>query len=460
MAIVNTNNHMSLCVLLPAAVRRWRLALLLLVAISCSTGTAQPLAQLITAGPSMAQALMDRPDHRKALTTCWLTLEGGSNATEMAVYGTSIARAELTCTPRVTAIAVHPVLARFTHRFSGVEVASIPDIEDLKHAEKEAKDNEEDCFSSSGYIFIFCGETSIEFAQLRILNLNSQGVEQNIGGAAASGSVMTFGSKGVVSFVEPFVSRLQYMVFHAQANLVYVKGGLFNDTMGILGGGVMLYDGTKFTHNEGIVWGGAVTIMAGHAVFRDCVFEANRARTLDDSTRGVTTINVFRSGSGGAVLGHLLTRGNQTSAATRLQTTATFLNCTFVNNTAYEGGAIAMFGVNTTISNCTFTGNRAMQNGFDVFASRGGALDIVGSNITATSPTVAWERVDVRQCLRGEYFGELEGTCRRCSGATYSLATPVPAGCSSCPLNAKVGVPQCGWLSLMHAYAWGTILHM
>uniref|UniRef100_A0A383VXM2 DUF7630 domain-containing protein n=1 Tax=Tetradesmus obliquus TaxID=3088 RepID=A0A383VXM2_TETOB len=108
-----------------------------------------------------------------------------------------------------------------------------------------------------------------------------------------------------------------------------------------------------------------------------------------------------------------------------------------MGNKAYEGGAIAMVGFNSSITNCTFSGNRAIQNGFDVLSSRGGMLNITGSNITLASPTVTWERVIAGQCLKGEYFGELEGTCRRCPGSTYSLATPVPAVCSSCPPIAK-----------------------
>mgnify|MGYP001807130410 CR=1 FL=1 len=157
---------------------------------------------------------------------------------------------------------------------------------------------------------------------------------------------------------------------------------------------------------------------------------------MDETTRGQATLQHVRFGLGGAVLGQLSLRRDTLGP---LQTSASFVNCTFIDNMAYEGGAIAMNGVNTTITNCTFSNNNAIQNGFDVFASRGGTLDIRDSNIMVASPSVLWERVNPAQCMRGEFHGRMEGICRKCPGSTYSLATPVPAVCSPCPPNAKVG---------------------
>jgi hypothetical protein len=431
------------------AVRWWSLVLSLVVAAWCVNTEAQPLqASTVTrglglSGPSVAQAILNEVKQAEARTTCRLTIEGGSNATELSVLGTSIARAELTCTGEMIQIAVHPVLAPFSHNFKGVNVTSTPSLQELQLAEAMGATKGKKCFSTSITFIRLCGEPIVRFSHFRIVNVRSYAMELILAdketseeAAAAMFVQMLSTDGGAITLIEPLMSGIQFFALSI-SGLLYVQGGLINGTMGILGRRGMLFEGTRFTNNQGLVFAGAVTVMAGHAIFKDCMFRANLARTLDESTRGASTVFTYRSGAGGAVLGQLTSRGNKTMP---LQTSVTFVNCAFTNNKAHEGGAIAMAGVNTTITNCTFTGNSAIQNGFDVFSTQGGALDIVGSNIAVTSPTVAWERVDAGQCLRGEYFGKLEGTCRRCPGSTYSLVIPVPAECLSCPPNAKVGL--------------------
>lgn len=435
------------CVLL-LAVRWCSLAVLLLVSIWCSTGAAQQWPANVTSGPALAQAVMDQMEQFKPLTTCRLTLVGGSNITEMDVYGTTIARAELACTGRKLQIAVHPALARFVKNFTGVQVAKIPDIENLELTEQTAlqllatNTSSSSCFSRTGMLMFLCGQPSVEFLQPHIANMRSRWFEalrRGLDEEQTFDTLVVGGKKGVVSVVKPFISQCQFTVFSSGESLLHVKGGWLNATMGILSGSMVLLNGTRFTHNEGFVFGGAVTILAGVGVFRDCVFEANRAKTVADTTGGVASVEVLRSGGGGAVLVYLIqsSRGNTTE---EMQTSAVFVNCTFADNKAYEGGAIAMVGGNASITNCTFTGNSAIRSGMDVFSSRGGALDIVDSSISVASETVTWERLDRSECMRGEFYGKLEGTCRRCTGATYSLATPVPASCNVCPANAKVSM--------------------
>jgi hypothetical protein len=62
---------------------------------------------------------LDSPRMRPNIT-CELLIEGGSNATEMSLYGISIARAHINCTGGVLIVTFHPVLARFASGFTGV----------------------------------------------------------------------------------------------------------------------------------------------------------------------------------------------------------------------------------------------------------------------------------------------------------------------------------------------------
>jgi len=175
-----------------------------------------------------------------------------------------------------------------------------------------------------------------------------------------------------------------------------------------------------------------VTVMSGSAEFRNCVFESNRAMTISEASGGAAAVAMIRSGLGGAVLAYLMgSRANSSE-----QSLVKFVRCSFVNNSAYEGGAVAALGANAAFEGCTFANNTAKQNGLDVFVGLGGQLTISGSDITASSPTVQWERANASECLRGEYFG-VELLCRRCPAASFSLVVPAST-CLACPANAEV----------------------
>lgn len=405
--------------------------MLLAVLWSCN-GTAQPDIDIVMAAePSRAQALMDKINPAEAATTCRLVIEGGTNKTEMDMYGTSIARAQLACSGTVMRIAVHPVLAPFAGSFTGVNVSRIPSMRDFERAEDEATD---DCFANRGYILYLCGQPRVAFLQPHIVYLASAPNEST--GKEDLQSVMELNENGVVSMVDPFMSQLQFAVLSMFGAYLNVKGGVINATKGIGGNGVMLFDGTRFTNNQNLNSGGAVTLVMGHAVFRDFDFTGNQANKASDSMHTDDALaESLISGFGGAVFARIVSRGNDTLP---MQTSATFLNCTFTNNMASQGGAIALVGVNASITNCTFRDNIATRRGVDVFSIDGGALDITGSNITVASPTVVWERLNGSQCLRGEVFDTLEGACRRCAPSTYSLVTPAPTKCLACPGNAQV----------------------
>lgn len=111
--------------------RSWTLLLLVATLVGSRAQTpffnlAHPLfSNLTSVEASTLQAFLDEGE---APTTCRLTLEGGLNTSELLVYGTSIAHAELTCTGAIMRITIHPVLAPFVQRFKGVEVAGVVDM--------------------------------------------------------------------------------------------------------------------------------------------------------------------------------------------------------------------------------------------------------------------------------------------------------------------------------------------
>jgi len=438
---------------------RWQhIPLLLLVAFKCSSIQAQDsesynIIDMILSGPSTMQAVKQG----QAPTTCRLTLEGGSNKTELEVYSTSIARAELVCTGRVIRIAVHPVLAPFVRQFKGVSVAKVPSVRAVALEKAAAGEKQEKCVPKGFALLYLCNGARVAFVRPRIVNINSASETALANGATIGHSVagptrlcVIQYENSVVTFLEPFISRVQMGAVES-TGFLYMQGGVVNDTRGVEGYGMMVFEGTRFTHNKGLMngGGGAVTLVFGNVVFVGCVFIGNWARTMSEITGGDAAIDLLRSGLGGAVL---VLQYNKLPV--QAQTPATFVSCVFRDNVAYEGGAIAVLGLSTSITNCTFEGNRATQNGFDVFASRGASLNITDSNITVASPTVLWERVNMSECLRGEFFGTLDGTCRRCAASTYSLMTPVPPLCSACPANAQVGVTGCGRLTFSDVAIW------
>jgi hypothetical protein len=312
---------------------------MLLVAVSCCSGETLPNIDLMVAsGPSRAQALMDEINPAQAATTCRLVIEGGSNTTEIDMYGTSIARVQLACNGTVMRIAVHPVLAPFARHFTGVHVSSIPDIWDLADAENEATD---ECYSRSSAFLYLCGQPRVAFLRPRIVNLTYTSLtsRNQSAGIGALESVFDMKVHGVVGMVDPFVSQLDFSVLQMWGNLLYVKAGVINATLGISGGGVMLFDGTHFTNNENDLFGGAVKIVMGHAVFRDCVFMSNHAGKPSNSPHYVQSLDEsLGSGFGGAVFGRVVSPGNDT---VDVQTSATFLGCNVPRLHIYQQPGVA-----------------------------------------------------------------------------------------------------------------------
>jgi hypothetical protein len=60
--------------------------------------------------------------------TCRLLIEGGTNATEVRLYETSIARAELECTGGIIRVVIHPLLVPFATDFEGVDITQVGNV--------------------------------------------------------------------------------------------------------------------------------------------------------------------------------------------------------------------------------------------------------------------------------------------------------------------------------------------
>jgi hypothetical protein len=242
-------------------------------------------------------------------------------------------------------------------------------------------------------------------------------------------------------FVDPLFRNVQLSVWNGQRmSGIMVVGGQLEDTRGLTMNAkldtLQVFYKATFANNWAMVWGGAVTILYGPVDFIDCQFIGNKATTIAEATKGSPYI-AFRSGFGGAVL----VQNQFTNRAEH--SFVRFVGCSFQNNLAYEGGAVALMGASASFDNCTFSNNTAVQNGLDIFSSLGGSLSIKGSSISLASRSVDWQRVNASQCMRGEYFGDR--VCRRCAVSTYSLTVP-STQCQPCPPNAQVCTNSV-WLS-------------
>jgi hypothetical protein len=284
-----------------------------------------------------------------------------------------------------------------------------------------------------------CSGASVKFINTRIVNLAFDDLDprprRNItkpGPPRETGQLTVMvvsGTGDMVRFIDPIFRNVQFPMIQASLSVVLFDGGLLqSNSAGIQAGGLLVFNRTQFIANSGMMFAGAVTVMLGRALFYQCLFEANRAPTMLESTDNA--VAWARSGLGGAVLAYEMGRMD-------FRTTIIFDGCTFTNNTAYEGGAIAAVGANANITNCTFSDNFALKVGMNVYASMGATLSISNSNIDVTDNTVVWERTNASQCFVGEFFSAQQGACLGCLPSTFSLVTPADM-CLPCPANAQV----------------------
>lgn len=382
--------------------------------------------------------------------TCRLLIEGGTNATEIRLYGTSISRAELECTGGIIRVNIHPLLVPFAAEFKGVDITQVGNVvipaEETgrdrhllqagragmteSRAENQPQQTNKRCpYANQNCLIGVCGDSWAMFEGARIIDVPID-LENRLPGVDPF-SVLHLNGNDSLVFTNPLFQNVQLPVWTSIGTVVI--GGRVEDTRGLTVSGRQtnkraVFYNTTFTNNWGNVWGGAVTLMFGQVDFVDCHFDSNRALTLAESINGSAEYVVYRSGIGGAVLAYLLTSNLE-------HTFARFAGCSFHNNSAFEGGAVALMGASATFDNCTFSNNTAVQNGLDILSSLGGSLAIADSSISLASRSVDWQRVNASQCMRGEYFGDR--ACRRCAVSTYSLTTP-STECRPCPSNAQV----------------------
>jgi len=168
----------------------------------------------------------------------------------------------------------------------------------------------------------------------------------------------------------------------------YDPSTLMDDTGG---GGARLTDSNAmfvqctFDGNSTSAWGGAVYMRGtGSPTFVNCRFSGNGA--IDFGSGVVTPI------AGGAVF------VNDSSPS--------FTNCLFVNNTGMEGGAMASLSGPPTVTNCTFMNNTAtVGRGGGVFAPATVKNSIFWGNTAVRGGDQAVDAAITHSDVQGGYTG-------------------------------------------------------
>jgi predicted outer membrane repeat protein len=135
------------------------------------------------------------------------------------------------------------------------------------------------------------------------------------------------------------------------------------------GGAILIIDGTHYILSSYFMRnfapnGGAIMVTAGSAQSNDTYFIENTAST-----------------NGGALFRAVNTNTN----ANIIPSPQTFTACTFINNYAPQGGAIATVVGQTTVLSCTFLNNSAIQGGGMSF--QGGSITISRGTMTGNTAT-------------------------------------------------------------------------
>ena len=152
-----------------------------------------------------------------------------------------------------------------------------------------------------------------------------------------------------------------------------------------------------FSNNEGHSGGGMANFYGSNPTLTSCVFQGNKAHGhgggMVNLSGSPTLINCTFTGNsdvyGGAGMSNwsastplLIScefNGNYTSVwgggmlNYNEGSNATLVNCTFVGNKGYRGGAICNFSGSSTVTNCTFTENTAILEGGGVCNWEGGS---------------------------------------------------------------------------------------
>ncbi len=246
-----------------------------------------------------------------------------------------------------------------------------------------------DCGAAAPALCITNSTNSLVFEGIRFQNCGSvsscgfEGPYGQLGGAIA----IQFSSS--ISFIDCAVaqtrnvpsSRVMGGAVGIMNSQVMFSGSSFVDNNATYGAGVFfgglsglspVFERCQFVRNDAIEWGGgAYAEDATHAVFTNCLFDANSARVgaaFDDALNSATQFHncdfvrnfAVEDGSG------IFTYG---------QSKASFFSSRFLNNRSGRRGGVVVQtpGTNPSFINCTFEGNSAF---------RAGVLSLQGASAT------------------------------------------------------------------------------
>lgn len=137
---------------------------------------------------------------------------------------------------------------------------------------------------------------------------------------------------------------------------------------------------SEFINNEAFVDGGALDVYFGILGIVGCTFKGNRAASLGGA------VNMF--GCGGAVINSLFLSNSSSNLGGACSSfnlsNVDFFNCSFLNNTAVDGGAIWMDWFGSSFSHCLFHGDTAKS------ATGAGAISAASGNAGSVDNSILW----------------------------------------------------------------------
>ena len=154
------------------------------------------------------------------------------------------------------------------------------------------------------------------------------------------------------------------------------RGGALNSQYDLETASGLIVENCQFRRNNSYHYnitystsGAALTMYAKDSEVRNSIFEDNWVKSASTSFGGAIQVGMDEPGSNGKVINCVFKNNRAISfddhshgGAGCIRTGTSYTNCTFINNTADEGGALTYHG-SGEIKNCTFINNTAGEFG-------------------------------------------------------------------------------------------------
>jgi hypothetical protein len=268
-----------------------------------------------------------------------LIIKGGTNQTEVDLWGASIADAQLSCSGGVLTILMHPALLPFATNFTGVVLAnsSAQAMQQLANATASGRasvglqkqgaaqaDADPECLRKGNTMLVVCGTVggadAVIFEHMHVSDITYLSrIKDPRKNGTSGGSldclptsvgdqqhrdfrrvqealdilqrsvVLNVVIRCRVHYENPTISNVAMQALQVSSGEgVTINRGVIQQTLGLWGGGNLVFTKTQFKGNRAPMFGGAVTLMPGHIIlFRECVCltptPQQRSRTLTEA---------------------------------------------------------------------------------------------------------------------------------------------------------------------------------